>query len=175
MGLEPRPSSTRVIMLTIAARRVGASGLGGPRGNRAWMRRGPFGDAFRCAARGLRAQSCTGGGPTLRRHDRLWLGRHFAKRLRDHSRRKYLSAQRQYMNSTNVTQVYDAKSRAADGILVVTAAKPRRGPHGRDVHNGAIGGWSSAAMASPAGAEPMTSGVDSRRRRQAGSSRWPRQ
>ena len=59
------------------------------------------------------------------------------------------------MNNTNVTQVYDAKSRAAHGILVVTAAKPRRGPHGRDVHNGVIGGWSSAAIAWPADAEQM--------------------
>ena len=51
----------------------------------------------------------------------------------------------------------------------------RRGPRGRCIHNCVIAGWSSAAMAWPAGAEPMTSSVDSRRRRQPRSSRWPRQ
>ena len=49
----------------------------------------------------------------------------------------------------------------------------RRGPHGRVVHNCVIGGWSSAAMVGPAGAEPMTSSYDSRRCRQPRSSAGP--
>ena len=79
------------------------------------------------------------------------------------------------MNHSSATQVYQAQNIAAPTASCLW--RPRSASRSTRTRRpqGVISGWNSAAMAWSVGAEPIPSSIISRRRRQPGSSRWPRQ
>ena len=124
---------------------------------------------FRCTARGLLAQSSPG---AVRPYDGMiacgWavISRIDSTRpLQKEVAFRTTTIHESHEHHTNLKR-HKISRRPRHPVSVGREA--RRDPHGRGVHNGVIGGWSSGTMAWPAGAELITSGVDSRRRRKGG-------